>query len=332
MGKQSSNAGEIGGIPVRHILPLALTGLCFALGAGCSSKSSEQRNQSASDSSRNRTETPKQASEQMSGEAKSVQPQVQAEIGRQEAQKRAELLSEAQSALEETRAAIAALDKGDKQAALAALARAKGKLDVVIARDPKLALAPVDVNTTILDLYATVDAVKGAVKRAKDDLADNRIQQARELLAGLASEARIDVVELPLATYPAALQAVVPLIDAGKNDEAKAALYTALNTLVIETIVIPLPKVRAQAMLKEADQLASTPNRTQEQNDRLNTLLDAARGQIQLAEALGYGSKDEFKPLYSQLDEIRSKTQGGKSGRGFFDRINQSLKSLKFHA
>jgi hypothetical protein len=174
--------------------------------------------------------------------------------------------------------------------------------------------------------------VKGAVKRAKDDLADNRIQQARELLAGLASEARIDVVELPLATYPAALQAVVPLIDAGKNDEAKAALYTALNTLVIETIVIPLPKVRAQAMLKEADQLASTPNRTQEQNDRLNTLLDAARGQIQLAEALGYGTKDEFKPLYSQLDEIRSKTQGGKSGRGFFDRINQSLKSLKFHA
>ena len=332
MGKQCSNAREIGGMPIRHIVPLALTGLCFALGAGCSSTrtSSEQQNQSASDSSRNRTETPK--SEPMSGEAKSVQPQVHDEIGRQEAQKRAELLAEAQSALEETRGAIAALDKGDKQAALAALARAKGKLDVVIARDPKLALAPVDVNTTILDLYATVDAVKGAVKRAKDDLADNRIQQARELLAGLASEARIDVVELPLATYPAALQAVVPLIDAGKNDEAKAALYTALNTLVIETIVIPLPKVRAQAMLKEADQLASTPNRTQEQNDRLNTLLDAARGQIQLAEALGYGGKDEFKPLYAQLDEIKSKTQGGKSGRGFFDKINQSLKSLKFHA
>jgi hypothetical protein len=52
----------------------------------------------------------------------------------------------------------------------------------------------------MLDLYATVDAVKAAVKRAKDDLSDNRVQEARTFLEGLASEARINVVELPLAT------------------------------------------------------------------------------------------------------------------------------------
>jgi hypothetical protein len=63
------------------------------------------------------------------------------------------------------------------------------------------------------------------------------------------------VTELPLATYPAAIRAVAPLIDAGKTAEAEAALYAALNTLVIETYVVPLPRVRAQAMLREAEKL-----------------------------------------------------------------------------
>jgi hypothetical protein len=58
-----------------------------------------------------------------------------------EAEKRATLLKDAQAALEETRNALDALDKGDKQAALAALERATGKLDMVVARDPNLARA-----------------------------------------------------------------------------------------------------------------------------------------------------------------------------------------------
>ena len=49
-----------------------------------------------------------------------MEPEVQAEIGRMEAERRAKLLADAQSALEETRDAITALDKGDKHGALAA--------------------------------------------------------------------------------------------------------------------------------------------------------------------------------------------------------------------
>ena len=46
------------------------------------------------------------------------------------------------------------LDQGDKNGALEALERASGKLDLVVSRDPKLALAPVDVTVSVLDLYA----------------------------------------------------------------------------------------------------------------------------------------------------------------------------------
>jgi hypothetical protein len=101
----------------------------------------------------------------------------------------------------------------------------------------------VAVVTTVRDLYATVDAVKAAVKQAKDDLANNQVQQARALIEGLTSQAEIQVPDVPLATYPAAIKALVPLIDAGKTDKAKAALYAAVNTLVVEHYVIPLPKL-----------------------------------------------------------------------------------------
>ncbi len=158
--------------------------------------------------------------------------------------------------------ALAALDKGDKQAALSALEQASGKLDLVVSRDPKLAFAPIDVTTSIFDLYTTPDTVKSVVKEARDDLSNSQVQQARLLVTPLASEADTHVAQIPLATYPAAIKAVAPLIDAGKTEEAKAALEAALNTVVIETYVIPLPRVRAQAMLRQAEQLTAKANRT----------------------------------------------------------------------
>jgi len=114
------------------------------------------------------------------------------------------------------------------------------------------------------------------------------------LVTPLASEADTHVAQIPLATYPAAIKVVAPLIDAGKTEEAKAAL----NTIVIETYVIPLPRVRAQALLRQAEQLTAKANRMQDDNQRVHSLIEATRTQIQLAEALGYGTKGDYKPLY----------------------------------
>jgi hypothetical protein len=240
------------------------------------------------------------------------------------------LLADAVLALDATRTALTALDKGDKGTALAALERASGKIDLVVSRDPRLAFAPVEVGTTILDLYATPDTVMAAVRDAKDDLSLNRVQLARRLLKDLASEADTHVAEIPLATYPAAIKAIAPLIDAGKMDEAKAALEAALNTIVVVTYVVPLPRVRAQALLQEAKQLATKSNRTQDDGKKVHSYIDATRSQIQLAEALGYGSKDDYRPLYAQLDDIQKKTETGQPGKGLFARLEQSLKNFKF--
>ena len=68
---------------------------------------------------------------------------------------REELLQDAVSALQETENALAALDKKDAKAATAALERATGKLEIVLARNPNRALAPVDVSVVSYDVLGS---------------------------------------------------------------------------------------------------------------------------------------------------------------------------------
>jgi len=274
-----------------------------------------------------KTAAPK--AEPKSEQATAVNPEVQSEVEKRAAEKRAQLLKDAEATLEETRKAVEALDQGKKDEALAALERVTGKLDLIVARDPNLALAPVSVATIVRDIYARPETAAEAVKTASDHLDDGRVQEARALLGGLASEAELQVTNIPLATYPAAIKTVAPLIDAGKIDEAKSTLRMALSTLVVKSYIIPLPKLRAQAMLKEAEKLAQMSDRNGDENKKLHALVEDTRNELKLGETLGYGTKKDYKPLYQQLDDIQEKTQDGKSGTGFFDKIKASLREFK---
>src|SRR5581483_6966839 len=135
-----------------------------------------------------------------SGGAKQVQPGVESNIEKKAAEKRAQLLKDAQAAVDDTHKALDALEHGKKDEALAALERVTGKLDLIVAREPSLSLAPVDVTTIVRDLYSQPETVKEALRIAKDDLNAGRVQQARRLLSGLASEADVQVTNIPLAT------------------------------------------------------------------------------------------------------------------------------------
>lgn len=266
--------------------------------------------------------------EPQSEPSKAAEPQVQAQADKQATEKRAQLLKDAQSAIDESRKALEALDHDKKDDALAALANATGKLDLIVARDPKLALAPVGVATVVRDLYANPDTVKAAIKEASSDLSRGKVQEARTLLAGLASESELQVSNIPLATYPVAIKAIAPLIDAGKKDEAKSALQLALNTLVVQRFITPLPTTRAMVMLGDAEKLAGKTGRSSEENKHLRELVEAARHQLEIGEILGYGARDDYQPMYAMLDDIETKTSGGKSGPGIFDKINEALKKF----
>ena len=258
-----------------------------------------------------------------------VQPAVDEKTDKKTAEQRKKIMEEAHAAIAQSREALKALDEKNTEEALKALEMAIGKMEVIVARDPELALARMDVNIIIHDLYANVDTIKKTLKQAKEYLEDGEVQLARPLVSSLASEMIIESVNIPLATYPDAIKAIVPLIDKGKTDEAKAALQTALNTLVIvQEEVIPLPVIRAKELLKKAEALAENSERKDEDNKQLTTLLDHAEAQLLMAEVLGYGDKKAFKPMYEQLDTIREKTKEGKSGKGFFDKIKNQISNI----
>ena len=246
----------------------------------------------------------------------------------QTAEKRKQLASEAIVALNETYAALAALDKGKSAEALSSLEKVTGKLELILARDPGLALAPTSVGAVTYDVYGSVDDIKSASKKAEDLLQSGKVQDARAILKNLASETVIGVTNIPLATYPAAIKEAVRLIDATKIDEAKAVLQTALNTLVVTESIIPLPVVTAQQLLKEAETLSEKAGRTAEDNQRLTSLLNASRSEIEMAQALGYGTKKDFDNFYKELALIEDKTSAGKSGSGFFESIKTSMTSM----
>ena len=257
-----------------------------------------------------------------------VQPEVQKETDSQAADKRKQVLDEAVSALSLTKSALAALDDKDTARALATLAEVTGKLELIVAREPTLALAGVDVRTIVHDLFANTETIEAMTDEALDALKHGEVQQARHVLALLASEIVITVTSIPLASFPAAVKAVVPLIDQGKIEEAKAALQSALSTLVEESSVLPLPVLRAKLLLKRAEPLVEDGQRSEASNERLETLLNEARQQLEMAELLGYGKRKDFEPLYAELKKIKEKTGGGGFGKGWLDEVKAKLSRL----
>jgi len=246
----------------------------------------------------------------------------------QTAEKRKQITAEAIAAVGETRNALKALDEGKKDDALAALEKTTGKLELILARDPQLVLAPTNVNEVTTSVIADTDKVRQFRREAQRLLDSGEVQAARHLLQGLASETVIRVTSIPLGTYPDAIKQAAKLIDDGKQDDAKKVLQTALNTLVVTDTIIPLPVAATQDMLKDAQQLAEKKDRSVDENKKLSDLLTASRSQLEYAEALGYGTRQDFKDLYAQLDGIKAKTSDGKSGTGFFSSITDSLSGL----
>ncbi len=242
--------------------------------------------------------------------------------------KRKEIVSEAVSTLRETQDALKLLDEGKNKDALNAVERATGKLEIVLARDPKVSLVPIDVRVVTNDVYGTLDEIKKAKLSAHTALNQGRVQDARNILSGLASETVISTSNIPLATYPSALKKAAKLIDENKISEAKGVLQTALDTLVVTDVVVPLPVVGARINLENAEELAKKKNRTDKENKELSELVSTADMQIKYAQELGYGQKADFDSFHKQIEEIKRKTAGGKSGPNLFDQIKTYIESM----
>ncbi|GIW73564.1 MAG: hypothetical protein KatS3mg103_0086 [Phycisphaerales bacterium] len=305
---------------------LALLAIC-GLAIGSSAVLGQQQGSAPTDGQQVQPPT-QQPVGQQDENVQAVQEAVDQKAEDLESQRRKQVVQDAVAALNEATAALRHLDEGRHEQAVAALERSVGKLELVLRRAPDLALAPVDVSTTVYDLYLDRRSIEDAIDEAERLIDRGRIQDARRLLDLLRSEIITSTTYLPMLTFPDAIAEVAPLIDQGKYDQARALLASTLNTVVVVNRTTALPILRAELLLDEAEALAERSDRTEQDNERLAQLLDSAEEQLRIADVLGYGDEGDFEPFYEELKSIRQKTRGGKSGKGLFTTLRNGLRTL----
>ncbi len=307
--------------------------LMLALLAGC-----QQTNESTDKTEKSK---PKMRTEQIHKGAKkpaksamtdkqmqeNVAANVQGEVKQQQKADTANI-KQALEILAETQKAVDLIAKDKDKEAEDLLAKIVGQLEVLMAKDPKLALIPVDVNYETRDLVADIPAVYAAVESAQKAMDDGYYQQARQILNDLASEIVVKTTYLPLATYPDAIKLAVNLMSQGKKDEASAVLVNALNTLLVVDSNIPLPVLRAEEYIKAAAVAMESKDKDKEKT--AVNYLENADYQLKLAEALGYGKRDkEYKELADAIDVLKKAIENKEETQGKFNDLKAKIAAFK---
>ncbi len=239
----------------------------------------------------------------------------------------AKLSQDAVKAIEDTHKALTLLDQGKIDQAVKVLQDAVGRLEVVLAANPKMAYVPVNVSTVAFDLEASPKEIKDTLNQVKKFLKQGEVQKARQLLDTLQSEIDIIIEKLPLATYPDTIKLAVKYIAQGKIEEAKTLLGTALSSLVQDVVVIPLPIVRADMLIQAASKVVKTDK--QKAVDYLNR----AERELTVAKLLGYGKQysQEYQDLINRIEALKKEIKGKNHSAKMFEELLTKFKAFRKH-
>ena len=236
-----------------------------------------------------------------------------------------EVVQEAVDAVLLTQQVLAELDKKDVKAAKKTLEKAIGKLEVVLNHPNAPALLPIDSAITATEYLGDLKSIQETLAAVKKLLAVGKVQEARRLLNTLQSEIDIVTVNLPLVSYPQALKLAARYLNEGKVKEARDVLDMALGTLVQNEIVIPLPLLKADALVTAASKVAKS--------DKEQALkhLEAAREELKIAKALGYTSTSDttYKMLDEAIEKVEKEIKGANKAEKLFEELMAKLKEFK---
>jgi hypothetical protein len=222
---------------------------------------------------------------------------------------------------------IETLKSRDTDKALTTIENAIGKLEVLIAKDPSKELITIDVKRQVIDFPGTLEDVLYSREVIAEFIAQNELQRARDIMLKLASELDIYITVLPVITYPTALKAIVPLIEKERFEEATLLIAKAIETLMVEKVVIPLPVLRAEQTIIRASEL--TKDREDANRQELQELLTYAKEQLKLAQALGYGKiEEDYVELLDNIKSIEDILDEKSSTKDIFETLKEKLSSF----
>jgi len=243
-----------------------------------------------------------------------------------------EVIKEAANIVNETGRVIELLQERKIEQASVLLERINSKLDKLIKKYGLIKL-PIDVAFQVYTFNADLNTAKKLAETAKQAVNSNDFVKARTILNFLRDEIDIKTTYMPLDLYNESLKLARELLKQNKIDSAILALESALNTLEIETVIVPRPLLEAQVLLQDAKRIYKV------QPKKALEILKRIEQDIKRAQVLGYVPNEKaIKPLLEQIAELKkaveenlttAESQFKETTKTLNELVNQSIKTTK---
>ncbi|MDB5290016.1 MAG: hypothetical protein JWL69_1257 [Phycisphaerales bacterium] len=254
------------------------------------------------------------------------QARSEAEQRRQDAEQQAQrtIDKEAAMAVEESRRAMQFIAEGKTADAMAAIERAAGMIDVLVARNPDTALLPVDATAEIIDTApADLDSIRDIASAADAAMFVRDFPLTRLMLGMLISEIRVRTFHLPLVAYPLAMREAARLLDQNQTDEARGVLQAAIDSLVVIDRIIPLPLVLARLAISTAESARD------QDREAARRFLSLARTELDRAVELGYSANDDdYKALSKTVSDLEKQLRGNENVSSSFGELKEKFENF----
>ena len=182
------------------------------------------------------------------------------------------------------------------------------------------------INVVVNEVVGITD-IKQAQKLAqqvKEAVKNNDFVQARILLNALRDEIVIETAYLPIGLYKQAIDLAYKFLEEGKVKNAISQLQVAMNTVEVDTTIIPEPIAIASLLVEDASK------RFKDKPQQALKLLEEAKKQIKLAKVLGYVRNDkDIKPLIDQIEKLEKEVKAKTGTKEKFKSLFENIEKLK---
>jgi len=228
------------------------------------------------------------------------------------------------SGMQQTFAALQALQANKKEDAQKALEKAKKSFDAALKAEPSLDIVPVDERFQAYAFIGSSDAINARLKLTEQLLKAHDTQSAIAMLSPLKDELDITVISIPMKIYPIAVKKALELLKKGDNKGAFNAVAEAMNSLAIAQAIVPTPLLAAEDLIVDASKL------DKEKKEDAKKLLEAAKEELKRAELLGYTNKHaaEYKVLNKSIEKIEKEIKGENKVEKLYETIKNDFKHL----
>ena len=226
--------------------------------------------------------------------------------------------------MQNTFAALKAIQAGKKDEAKKALEAATKSFDTALKANPSLDLVPIDERFQAFAFMGSSDVIEARLKLGQKLLKAHDTQTAIAVISPLKDELDISVISIPMKIYPLATKKALEELNKGNDKAAFEAIAQAMNSLVVVQAVVPTPLLVAQDLITDASKLDKN------KKEDAKKLLSAAKEELKRAELLGYVSRHEpdYKLLNDDIEKIEKEIKGKNVVEKLYDTLKNDFKKI----